>query len=550
MHSNESETPVDSDADAIAEAFLRSDFYRDEQVTEVRALETHISRIFLTENFAYKVKKPVLNQFVDYSTVEKRRHACLEELRLDRRFAPDLYLGVIPIHFDGHVFRLEGSGRVVEHAVKMRRFPDTALLSNRLEKQLVHCEDIRQLARSIAKFHRHAASVATSSPFGGAECIAEDAKDNLEVLAGLEGNFGDHSLEHIHARIQELQVWTERQLIESGSTFEERKRSGFVRECHGDLHSGNVIWWQERWQPFDGIEFNERFRWIDVLSDVGFLAMDLVALGHQELAWLLVNSYLEETGDYESLNVLRWYMVYRALVRAKVGATRLGQLSEAISRSPCQTNGGSSGETEAEQHAAEESVRLAVQEIDHYVEVAWNLSQDGPLHMWITHGLSGSGKSVRSESLLKRVGAIRVRSDVERRRLFSSRSADRTTAEGSELDTALDVYGSEMTELTYHRLYDLATKILKAKYPVIVDATFLKRNFRSDFIELASEFGVDWNILDCQAPLEELRRRIRNRLEAGKDASEANLEVLERQLRNRDPLTAEEEQRRFNGADK
>lgn len=499
--------PATSPDTPLVKALLSPDAYPDERPPTVEMCETHISRVFLTEKYAYKLKKPVHNDFVDYSTLEKRQRFCFEELRLDGRYAPDLYLGVVPVTTHGRSFQVGGSGRVVDYAVKMWRFPNNVLLSRRLDEGKVSANDIRDLAIEVAAFHRTATCICQESAWGHPPLIFQDALDNLEVLAPIGGQLDRELAQDLRA----LRHWTEDQYRALETAFKFRRQSGSIRECHGDLHAGNIVWWQDRWTPFDGIEFNERFRWIDVLSDAGFLAMDLFARAHTRLARLLVSHYLESTGDYEALPVLRWYMVYRALVRAKVAAIRLGQLH-------------SDAESEA-----------TTSQMKHYLATAVQLTRKTQPRLWITHGLSGSGKSTGADRYVQQEGAIRLRSDVERKRLWGRGATTRPTEQ-----EALQLYSTPMTQRTYDHLQRLAAQVIRAGHSVVVDATFLKQVDRASFARLASEVGATFQILDFQVPESELKKRITTRFSENRDVSDANLKVLTRQIRKQEPLTTAE----------
>jgi uncharacterized protein len=499
--------------------------FPDESCRRVEFAETHISWVFLTERHAYKVKKPIRNPFLDYSTLEKRRHFCSEELRLDRRYAPQLYLDVVGIHRDGDRLSVGGSGPVVEYAVKMVRFPEDAVLSVQLEQGRVALADIEALAEHIAEFHHSATQAELGSPFGEPRQVLQDALDNFDALADML-NFADEenadSLssgsnlppadEARRAQLQSLRVWTEDAFANSREIFQLRKQMGFVRECHGDLHAGNIVRWNGALIPFDGIEFNEGFRWIDVLSDICFLVMDLRSRGRPDLSAALINAYLERTGDYEQVALLRWYELYRCMVRAKVAGIRLGQ---------CRP--------QSAQHAQ------AQQKLAHLIRLGGQITKVSPPTLWITHGLSGSGKSTGSMRYVQREQAIRIRSDVERKRLLE-KSAD-YRPDSSEIKR---FYSPEITAATYERLEKLAGSILRAGYSAVVDATFLRRGQRRQFVELASRVGVPIRILDFRADIGTLRMRLVERARTGRDPSDADISVLEKQQAHAEPLDGEE----------
>ncbi len=295
-------------------------------VTRLRVVETHISWILLTGHYAYKIKKPVHYDFLDARTLDRRRELCAEELRLNQRLAPHLYLDVVPVTREQGRLRIGGSGPAIEYAVRMHEFDPSQELSSQLEAGAVTAEDLASLATSLADFHRNAAFAGADSAFGESAAVRAQVLDNLPVL---EQHFA--APEDL-AAIRRLDDWLQRSLAESAPLIAQRKRDGHVRECHGDLHARNVVRWQQHWLPFDCIEFNPDLRWIDVMSDVAFLFMDLAAHDRQDLAHAFLSRYMEETGDYQGLRLLPLYAVYRALVRAKIDALAAQSVSAESAR--------------------------------------------------------------------------------------------------------------------------------------------------------------------------------------------------------------------------
>lgn len=470
--------------------------------------ETHVSWVFLVGPFAYKVKKPITTSFLDYGTLARRQRYCHEEIRLDQRYAKDLYLGVVPITIDDGRVCVEGTGQPIEFAVKMRRFPDDALLSDRLETGKLTTAEVFQLAGAVASFHRDAERADPQSPWGSCDLVLRSAMDNLRELR-TSSAAGD-----LIATLKLLDQWTTEFFDEHQLAFSQRQTHGFIRECHGDLHLANVIHWHGRLMPFDGIEFNDEFRWIDVMSDAAFLAMDFAARGHPDLCRSFINAYLQQTGDHTSLPLLGWYLVYRAMVRAKVASIRTDQ----------------SGQTETDRSLEREDCRS-------HVELAYRLTLRKKPCLWITHGVSGSGKTYGSELVVQRRGAIQLRSDIERKRHFGLAITERPDDE-----TKAKIYGRAATDATYKRLRQLARGILHAGYSVIVDATFLQQYQRELFHQLARSEGANFTILDFHADQPTLRRRLARRMAQGTDASDADAQVLQSQLASIQPLTAAETQ--------
>lgn len=482
---------------------------------EIALRETHISWVFLTGDWVYKLKKPVQTNFLDFSTLERRRLCCEEELRLNRRFAPDLYVGVSTITGTPERPQMDGDGPVLEYAVRMRQFPEECLLSRVLATGRLTFGAIDQLAREIARVHGQATRSTLSDSWALAEQVRHEAVENLDAVEGA-------AVTEWRERLRALRAWNEQQWSRLTPVFEDRRRQGAVRECHGDLHLGNIVLWErpsygdgEMVSPvmlFDCIEFNPALRWIDVMSDAAFLMMDLAERGRPEFAARFCNRYLEETGDYGGLAVLKWYLVYRALVRAKVAVLR------------------------AAQHPAESADRQRARgEAEAYIRLAEDYVRPNSPRLLLTCGVSGSGKTFGTQPLVDRMGMIRVRSDVERKRLAGLSSL---ASSGSGVGTGL--YTSEYGRLTKDRLLECARAIVSAGWSAIVDATFLQLEDRQRFRTAAAQWGVPLVIVPFDADQSTLESRVTARQRGGADASEAGLEVLRHQLASREPLQTSE----------
>ena len=476
-------------------------------VAQVELMQTHISWVLLAGDIAYKIKKPVRLPFLDFSTLALRRASCLDELRLNRRFAPDIYLGLVAIANTPQAPQLDGPGEPIEYAVKMRRFDEAGRLDHvcaRGDLQPTHLSD---LADTLSAFHNAAAVAAPTTRFGSTDAILGAALENFDELQQ------SAALPDAEQQLAALRAWTEAQHRQLAPMMQTRKQSGHVRECHGDLHLGNLVLIDGRVRLFDCIEFNEDLRWIDVINDIAFTYVDLLAHQQSGLANWFVNEVLSRSGDYESAALLRYYAVYRALVRAKVALIRVQQ------------NSGDATETLA------------------YLALAAQLAAPAPPHLLITHGLSGCGKTVASNQLLQsdpQACTLRLRSDVERKRLFGIAS---NAPSGSPLGGG--IYDATAQQQTYARLRELAKTLLRQGWSVIVDAAFLQRAERDAFHTLANELGLPFQILAPQASPAQLRERILARQAQGRDASEATLAVLERQLRTLEPLGADEQAARI-----
>jgi aminoglycoside phosphotransferase family enzyme/adenylate kinase family enzyme len=471
-------------------------------VDNIDHIETHISHLLLIGNYAYKIKKPINLGFLDFSTLEKRYHCCLEELRLNQRLAPDLYLEVIAIGGSVDAPEIGEVEEPQEYAVKMLRFRQQDMFDRRsLDREMID-----RLARLIADFHQNAAQSSDPS-HGRVERFVEPVMENFCTIRELK-----HPLMEAEI-LNNLQTWMEQQADRLGALLEERYEAGYIRECHGDLHLGNITLFEGRITPFDGIEFNPSLRWIDTLSDLAFLLMDLQHRGLNQFADQLLNRYLEQTGDYAGLPLLRFYLLYRAMVRAKVCAIRVTQADLPLQEQPGN-----------------------LQEYLSYLTLAESVIRHPPASLIITHGVSGSGKSTVSGWFAEQLMAIRIRSDVERKRLFPE-PAD----QAKQIES--DRYSIQATQITYAHLNGMARHLLQAGFSVIIDATCLLWWQRHIFIRLAENLQAPMLILDCQAQSAVLHERIASRSLRGEDASEAGLEVLAMQQKTVEPFTSQEAER-------
>ncbi|WP_216903637.1 bifunctional aminoglycoside phosphotransferase/ATP-binding protein [Synechococcus sp. CCY 9618] len=476
----------------------------DHPVDRIECLETHISWVLLTGTVAYKIKKPVNLGFVNFSTPERRLGFCREELRLNRRLAPDLYLGLSPVHGPAEQASMAGPGPVIDTAVRMRQFPQSALLPAVLNRDGLGHGQLEALADDLAAFHAAAAVAGENDPYGTPDAVQEPAAANLEVLEACGGS--------LTRELAPLRPWMDTEFQRLRSTFEQRRSQGRIRECHGDLHLGNMLLERDRIQVFDCLEFSPALRWIDVISDMAFLVMDLDHQGRADLGATVLNRWLGRCGDYAGLLTWRWYRVYRSLVRAKVCALRLGQQDPAA---------GPSGPM--------------ARELERYLRGAVATTSTTPAALVITHGVSGSGKSHRARQLCRRPGWIQLSSDVERKRLFGA------WGQGDGPALRGDPYRPEVSEWLYaDHLPAQAGRILQAGLSVVVDATFLLRRQRRRMQELACEQGVPFLLLDCPSSPGLAHRRITERQRQGHDPSDADGAVLESQLREMEPLGADE----------
>jgi len=469
-------------------------------------IETHISSVLLAGDSAYKLKKPVAFSFLDFSTLAARAHYCTEELRLNRRTAPQVYLGVQPVTGTLDTPVLGGDGEPIEHVLIMRRFDPALVLDQVAARGDLTAATVDALAAAIASLHRAGDVAPNESRFGTPATVQRWVNGNLAELRAASHAAVDRE------RLDALADWTEDAFDRHRALIERRRQTGFVRECHGDLHLGNVVLIDEVPVIFDALEFNDELRWIDVIGDVAFLFMDLLDHDRPALAWRMMSGYLEATGDYDGVALLRFQAVYRALVRAKVALLRV------------------------QQPAAPMIARVRAQRtFAHYLALAESLAElptasrplSGlPPQLVVMTGLSGSGKSTVAIELAAQLGALRVRSDVERKRLAGLDAATR----GS-----VDLYAPGMTARTYGRLQQIAGELLAAGVSVVVDAASLRSDERRNLAQVAMARAAIATVVACAAPLSVLQARVAARTRAGTDPSDATLEVLAMQRQWQEP---------------
>ncbi len=492
---------------ALIRSLMQPEIY-DPPVEKCTLIETHISWVILAGAYAYKIKKALNLGFLDFSTLEKRRFYCLEELRLNKRLAPAIYLSVVPVigTVDDPKWANEGEDETgaIEYAIKMTAFPQQAQLDRLLAQEGVQPCHIDTLAGYIAAFHQQADIADMNSIYGSPETIYQPIAENFRQIREHVTN-----PQALHSLV-EVESWGLNTFKALQPIFGQRKTAGFVRECHGDLHLRNIAWLDDAPLVFDCIEFSPSLRWIDVMSDIAFLVMDLQDRKQPALAQRFLNNYLQRTGDYPGLGVLRFYQVYRALVRAKIDAIRAHQ----------------PGISKKEQAEAEHDFL-------NYLNLAFSYIRAARPILIITRGVSASGKSTISQSLLEQLGAIRIRSDVERKRLFGLKPDD-----NGQAAVGKGIYCTEATRKTYRKLEELAAHSIDAGYSVIVDAAFLRYEERLQFKKLAESKKIPFIIVECRADSRILRRRI---IQRKNDVSDADLRVLATQLSTWKSLRGDEQ---------
>lgn len=477
-------------------------------VDSVELVETHISWVFLAGDYAYKFKKPLDLGFLDFTAREQRLHYCREELRLNGRLAPEIYLDVVGACPAPDGWRVGALTDDAEPAVRMRRFPAEARLDRVLEDGRLEADALETFARALAEFQRGLPAARPGGGFGDAATVARPALDNFKALPGEQLD------DEVRARVDALRQWTQARAAALAERFAARLEAGFIREGHGDLHLGNLVMLDGRVTAFDGIEFAAALRWIDIQSEVAFLLMDLESRGHDALGWRFYNAWLAALGDYDGIGLLNWYLVYRHMVRAKIDGIRLAQAT----LSPG------------------EATRLRARQAAH-IDLAVRHANPPAPSLVLMHGLSGSGKSRLARRLAPRLQAAWVRSDLERKRLHGL-APDASAA----ADVGAGLYSAESTERTYSRLAEIARVSLRAGVSLVVDAAFLEAERRGQFIDLAMECGGRPVVLACEAPVAMLRQRVATRRD---DPSDAGIAVLESQLAHPVEMQTPEEAHRI-----
>ncbi|NJR51524.1 MAG: AAA family ATPase [Leptolyngbyaceae cyanobacterium CSU_1_3] len=479
---------TDTNLPLLVQQMLKPEFYPHPVTATIDLIQTHVSYVLLTGEFVYKLKKPVNYGFLDFSTLEKRKHFCHEELRLNQRGAAELYLAVLPITQQGDTFSLGGAGETIEYVVKMVQFPQETLLSamfDRNELSEFHLED---LARELAKFHASAPTNDYILKFGEVAQIRQAIDENYEQTVRYIG------AAQTQQQFDETRAYTDRLFAEQQALFESRVQNRWIRECHGDVHLRNICFWKNKILLFDCIEFNEPFRFVDVMFDIAYIIMDLDARNRPDLSNLFLNAYIEQTGDWEGLQVLPLYLSRQSYVRAKVTSFLLDDPSipEAV-----------------KQEAMETAKR--------YYTLAWEYTQHKSGRLVVMAGLSGSGKSTVARRLARQTGAIQIRSDAVRKHLGGV-GLDETG--GSAL------YSRDMTQKTYDRLLQLGITLASQGYTVILDAKYDRETLRLPVIAAAESQQIAIEILHCEAPLPVLRDRLQQRQG---DISDATADLLDQQ---------------------
>ncbi|QIR39925.1 AAA family ATPase [Tolypothrix sp. PCC 7910] len=484
---------------ALIQQMLQPGFYPHAVSEPIQLIQTHVSYVLLTGDYVYKLKKPVNFGFLNYSTLEKRQHFCQEELRLNQRGAGELYLEVLPLTLEGEQYHLGGTGESVEYALKMRQFPQEALFSSLFEQGKLNEAHLEELGRIVAQYHAKTETNDYILSFGEVAQVREAFDENYEQTEKYIGG------PQTQVQFDETKAYTERFFAERGELFASRIKNNYIRECHGDLHLRNIALWHDQILLFDCIEFNEPFRFVDVMFDIAYAVMDLEAQQRKDLSNAYLNTYVEQTGDWEGLQILPIYLIRQSYVRAKVTSFLLDDPAVPAA-------------------VKEQATKTAAI----YYQLAWEYTKPKQGQLIMMSGLSGSGKSTTARSLAREIGAIHLRSDAVRKHLAGIPLLER----GGD-----EIYTPEMTQKTYARLLELGIILANQGFSVILDAKYDRQQLRQEAITQAEQHQIPLQIIQCTAPLEVVQERL---LKRTGDIADATADLLASQIKQFEAFTETE----------
>ena len=476
----------------IIGAMKKPDFYP-HPIQEISVRETHISTVFLTGDYVYKIKKPVDLEFLDFTTLDSRRHFCHEEVTLNRRLTRDVYLDVVSITLDDHHYGLDGQGRPVEYAVKMRQLSDKSSMLHLLRGNKLDAGSIRALARMLAQFYKEAKTGPEIDGVGSWKTVRTNCEENFFQTQEFAGSIIDPR------KFQIIRSVTRSFLRRRKSLFDQRLLEGKIRECHGDLRTGHIYFTRNGIQVIDCIEFNKRFRYQDIASDLAFLGMDLDFSGFPQTAHSLLKTYAHCSDDPDIFILMDFYKCYRAMVRVKVNCLRLQQ-----------------GDLDSQRRT------LLFKETRRYLQLAYRYAEQfvRPT-LWIICGRVATGKSTIARELSERLDINVFRSDAIRKELFSHK-----TGQGDKTAFGMGIYSEQATSLTYGKLLLTAQEEIDAGNSVILDATFGSQDHRREALRLAENMDVNIVFVECKCRDAVILRRLEKR-EVETSISDARAEIFQ-----------------------
>ncbi|MDY6951405.1 MAG: AAA family ATPase [Thermodesulfobacteriota bacterium] len=484
----------------IFQAMTRQDFYP-HPVTDLQQRDTHISKVFLTGPYVYKIKKPVDLEFLDYTTLEKRRHFCHQEVALNRRLTDNVYLDVVAITLKNDRYVMAGPGSPVEYCVKMRQLPEESSMLRQLEAGRINKEELEALARMLARFYDRASAGDDITAFGSWETVCINCEENFRQTEPFLKTILDDRVFHI------VRAATRSFLKRRKELFARRMDEEKIRDCHGDLRSGH-IYFEEGIQIVDCIEFNDRFRYGDITSDLAFLAMDLDYEGYAQSAQDLLRAYVGDTQDHDVFALLDFYKCYRAFVRIKVNCLRLQQ-----------------GDLPKEQK------NRLLEETGRYTDLAYQYAvQFTRPTLWVICGMPASGKSTIAQNLAESLDIKVFSSDRVRKALFGLQPQEQI-----DLPFEAGIYSKEASSLTYGKLLLQAQEELHKGRSVILDATYASRHHRSEVLRLANDTDANVMFVECLSSEPVLKERLIHR-EKTSSLSDARLHHFDKMKALFEPL--------------
>lgn len=468
----------------------------------VEMVQTHISWVFLAGSYVYKVKKPVDFGFLDFTDLAKRKFYCDEEVRLNQRLSPDIYLGVIPIGRDKGKYNWQGQGRVVEYAIRMKRLPADRMMDVLLAQNKVKTGDIDHIVRILADFHIRAATSPVISKYGSLSSIKKNCDENNLQTREFIGQVLSR------ARFDFLEKYANRFMVKNKSLFQKRIKTGRIRECHGDCYSKNICL-ADKVYIYDCIEFNKRFSCCDVASELAFLAMDLDFYGRYDLSRRLVTRYVKLSGDRDLVKLIDFYKCYRAYVRGKIHAFSSRQAAAGP--------------------AKEKQLSMARK----YFQLAYQYAggKEKP-RLFVLCGLTGSGKSYLAAKMAKKYSLPVINSDIVRKQL-----AGLWPGQKRLVGFGQDIYSADFTRRTYQDMLKQAEASLAIGQGIILDATFLQREYLKQAYQMALDNEAEFLVLECYCPEKELRKRFQLRTQDKKSVSDGRWEIYLAQKKKYRPIT-------------